>query len=80
MVIFKGSILGGVCEFWGNPYLNSTTVLFDNYYCYCINLQYKHTAILVYKRACTCIEGLLATNASSLHGYTVYQYNNTKIS
>jgi len=21
---------GGVCKIWGNPYLNSTTVLFDN--------------------------------------------------
>jgi len=29
-VVFKGSILGGACQFWGNPYLNSTTVLFDN--------------------------------------------------
>jgi len=28
-VVFKGSILGGVRQFWGNPYLNSTTVLFD---------------------------------------------------
>jgi len=28
-VVFKGGILGGVHQFWGNPYLNSTTVLFD---------------------------------------------------
>jgi len=28
-VVFKGDILGGVRQFWGNPYLNSTTVLFD---------------------------------------------------
>jgi len=28
-VVFKGGILGGACQFWGNPYLNSTTVLFD---------------------------------------------------
>jgi len=28
-VVFKGGILGGTCQFWGNPYLNSTTVLFD---------------------------------------------------
>jgi len=29
-VVFKGSILGGVRQFCGNPYLNSTTVLFDS--------------------------------------------------
>jgi len=29
-VVFKGGILGGACQFWGNPYLNSTTVLFDS--------------------------------------------------
>jgi len=28
-VVFKGSILGGARQFWGNSYLNSTTVLFD---------------------------------------------------
>jgi len=28
-VVFKGGILGGVLQFWVNPYLNSTTVLFD---------------------------------------------------
>jgi len=28
-VVFKGSILGGARQFWGNPYWNSTTVLFD---------------------------------------------------
>jgi len=28
-VVFKGGILGGARQFWGNPYLNSTTVLFD---------------------------------------------------
>jgi len=28
-MVFKGGILGGVRQFWGNPYLNSTTVLFD---------------------------------------------------
>jgi len=27
-VVFKGGILGGARQFWGNPYLNSTTVLF----------------------------------------------------
>jgi len=29
-IFFKGGILGGTRQFWGNPYLNSTTVLFDN--------------------------------------------------
>jgi len=29
-VVFKDSILGGARQFWGNPYLNSTTVLFDD--------------------------------------------------
>jgi len=28
-VVFKGGILGGTRQFRGNPYLNSTTVLFD---------------------------------------------------
>jgi len=28
-MVFKGGILGGARQFWGNPYLNSTTVLFD---------------------------------------------------
>jgi len=28
-VVFKGGIIGGARQFWGNPYLNSTTVLFD---------------------------------------------------
>jgi len=31
-VVFKGGILGGARQFWGNPYLNSTTVLFDIYF------------------------------------------------
>jgi len=26
---FKGGILGSARQFWGNPYLNSMTVLFD---------------------------------------------------
>jgi len=35
-VVFKGGILGGTRQFWGNPYLNSTTVLFDtNLLCTC---------------------------------------------
>jgi len=29
-VVFEGGFLGGAHNFWGNPYLNSTTVLFDN--------------------------------------------------
>ena len=28
-MIFEGGILGGTCNFWGDPYLNSTTILFD---------------------------------------------------
>jgi len=28
-IVFEGGILGGARNFWGNPYLNSTTVLFD---------------------------------------------------
>jgi len=28
-VVFKDSILGGKRQFWGNPYLNGTTLLFD---------------------------------------------------
>jgi len=27
---FEGGFLGGAHNFWGNPYLNSTTILFDN--------------------------------------------------
>jgi len=30
-VVFKGGILGGARQFWDNPYLNSTTVLFDTF-------------------------------------------------
>jgi len=30
-VVFKGGILGGACQFWGNPYLKSTTVLCDSW-------------------------------------------------
>jgi len=30
-VVFEGGFLGGARNFWGNPYLNSTTVLFDSY-------------------------------------------------
>jgi len=29
-MIFEGGILGGAIKIWGNPYLNSTTILFDN--------------------------------------------------
>ena len=29
-MVFGGDILGGACKKRGNPYLNSTTVLFDN--------------------------------------------------
>jgi len=29
-MVFGGGILGGARKIWGNPYLNSTTVLFDN--------------------------------------------------
>jgi len=28
-VVFEGGFLGGAHNFWGNPYLNCTTVLFD---------------------------------------------------
>jgi len=28
-VVLKDGILGGAHQFWGNPYLNSTTILFD---------------------------------------------------
>jgi len=28
-VVFEGGFLGGTHNVWGNPYLNSTTVLFD---------------------------------------------------
>jgi len=28
-MVFGGGILGGARKIWGNPYLNSTTVLFD---------------------------------------------------
>jgi len=49
-VVFKGGILGGVRQFWGNPYLNSTTVLFDSYLAtfnvYCSAANDKHKASL----------------------------------
>ena len=28
-MVFGGDVLGGTQRIWGNPYLNSTTVLFD---------------------------------------------------
>jgi len=28
-MIFEGSFFGGTQNIWGNPYLNSTTILFD---------------------------------------------------
>jgi len=28
-VVFEGGFFGGARNFWGNPYLNSTTILFD---------------------------------------------------
>jgi len=28
-MVFEGEILGGARKIWGNPYLNSTTILFD---------------------------------------------------
>ena len=28
-LVFEGGFLGGARNLWGNPYLNSTTVLFD---------------------------------------------------
>jgi len=28
---FLGGFLGGARNFWGNPYLNSTAVLFDDF-------------------------------------------------
>ena len=31
-MIFEGSFFGGVQNIWGNPYLNSITILFDNYH------------------------------------------------
>ena len=31
-VVFEGGIFGGVRNFWGNPYLNSTIVLFDKHH------------------------------------------------
>ena len=29
-MVFGGGILGGTRKIWGDPYLNSTNVLFDN--------------------------------------------------
>jgi len=31
-VVFKGGILGGARQFWGNPYSKSMTKLFDTNY------------------------------------------------
>jgi len=40
-VVFKGGILGGARQFWGNPYLNSTTVLLD------IKAPFNQTSIII---------------------------------
>jgi len=37
-VVFKDGILGGTRQFWSNPYLNSTTILFDIYNILSLNL------------------------------------------
>jgi len=37
-VVFKGGILGGARQFWGNPYLNSTTS-----YCLIYKAQLHHS-------------------------------------
>ena len=36
-MIFKGGILGSVPHIWEDPYLNSTTVLFDIYFAIVLN-------------------------------------------
>jgi len=41
-VVFKGGILGGARQFWGNPYLNSTTVLFDTKSMVQLNYNFTH--------------------------------------
>jgi len=42
-MVFGGGILGGARKIWGNPYLNSTTVLFDMKYLFlnCVLKQLK---------------------------------------
>ena len=49
-VIFKSRILGGVQNFQGDPYLNSTTVLFDIFTCLPCNIfmtgKPTHTATM----------------------------------
>jgi len=43
-VVFKGGILGSARQFWGNPYLNSTTILFG----YSITVRIVQLADLEY--------------------------------
>jgi len=42
-VVFKKGILGGARQFWDNPYLNSTTVLFDK--AKIIGMELKHQMV-----------------------------------
>jgi len=61
-VVFEGGFLGGVRKFWGNPYLNSTTVLFD-----CRNLRiniiwYKSVLLTTFSPAMPLVHGILLQN------------------
>jgi len=50
-MVFGGGILGGARKIWGNPYLNSTTVLFDDtqYIDKFISMQYTIKGINFFK-------------------------------
>jgi len=63
-MFLKGGILGGARQFWGNPYLNSTTVLFDECRCFGDDfflvvesfLQLKRTRWDIVKHNCESVE------------------------
>jgi len=70
-VVFKGSILGGVHQFWGNPYLNSTTVLFDT------TAPHYHTATCNFTHDRTKIKHHFANTEKCTtihHGNIISQY------
>jgi len=39
VMVFGGGILGGAHKIWSNPYLNSTTILFDRSCCFDIEIK-----------------------------------------
>jgi len=66
-MVFGGGILGGTHKIWGNPYLNSTTVLFD------ISLLYLELLIVVIYMY------FVVRGKPMVHAANLRKYNNSLI-